>query len=37
MNILEKIQHQHNARIMILKQEEEEEDTIPGPAGMLKK
>jgi hypothetical protein len=36
MNFLEKIQHKHKARITILKQEEEE-DTIPGPAGMLKK
>jgi hypothetical protein len=34
MNFLEKIQHKHKARSMILK---EEEDTIPGPAGMLRK
>ncbi len=34
MNFLEKIQHKHKACIMILKKEE---DTIPGPAGMLKK
>jgi hypothetical protein len=32
MNFLEKIQHKHKARIMILKREE---DSIPGPAGML--
>lgn len=34
MNFLEKIQHKHKAHVMILKREE---DSIPGPAGMLKK